>query len=162
YHERLYGAGNRGEADQEPPVFETLFIGGGTPTCLAGKDLAWLVGMLFERFAFADGAEVTCEANPGSSNDEKYAALRAAGVNRLSIGIQSLDDALLQLIGRVHTAEEAQGAIEAARRAGFDNLNVDLMFALPGQRLQVWSDTLEQILSHSPEHLSCYSLIVED
>lgn len=143
-------------------VFDTLFIGGGTPTCLSGKDLKALVGGLRSAFAFCKDAEVTCEANPGSSNEEKFESLLEAGVNRLSIGVQSLDDALLKRIGRLHTGEEALRSFAQARRAGFENINVDLMFALPGQTIEAWRDTLKRIVDHGPDHLSCYSLIVEE
>ena len=99
-------------------VFDTLFIGGGTPTCLSSKDLAGLVRRLRSAFPFKKRAEVTCEANPGSSNSEKFARMREAGVNRLSIGVQSLDDALLMRLGRQHTAEDVVESFEEARRAG--------------------------------------------
>jgi putative oxygen-independent coproporphyrinogen III oxidase len=143
-------------------VFDTLYIGGGTPTVLSGKDLARMIRRLLEAFPFKDGAEVTCEANPGSSNTEKFAAMREAGVNRLSLGVQTFDDALLLLLGRQHTGQEAVEAVEEARRAGFDNINLDLMFALPGQSLAQWEESVRQALSLRPSHLSCYSLIVEE
>ena len=150
------------EASVRGAVFDTLFIGGGTPTCLSGKDLKALVRRVYEAFAFAPGAEATCEANPGSSNEEKFESLLEAGINRLSIGVQSLDDALLQRIGRVHDRKEALRSFAAARRAGFANVNVDLMFALPGQSLATWQETLKQIADLRPDHISCYSLIVEE
>ncbi len=143
-------------------VFDTLFIGGGTPTCLSGKDLKALVNGLRTYFSFREDAEVTCEANPGSSNEEKFESLLEAGVNRLSVGVQSLDDALLKRIGRVHTGDEALQSLAEARRAGFTNINVDLMFALPGQEIDTWRDTLKRVVDHGPDHLSCYSLIIED
>ena len=142
--------------------FDTLYIGGGTPTCLSGKDLKALVGGLREVFSFRPGAEVTCEANPGSSNEEKFESLLEAGVNRLSIGVQSLDDALLGRLGRTHTRDEAVRSFVAARRAGFVNVNVDLMFALPGQEFETWRRTLEEVVALAPDHLSCYSLIIEE
>lgn len=142
--------------------FDTLFIGGGTPTCLAAKELRRLIQIVRDHFELRADAEITCEANPGSSNVEKYAALREAGVNRLSIGFQSLDDALLARLGRTHTAQEAVASFHAARAAGFDNVNIDLMFALPGQDRAAWRRTLEETLALEPEHLSCYSLIVEE
>src|SRR5690606_11601490 len=116
----------------EPVTFDTVYIGGGTPTCLSAKDLTRLLELVRERFAIREGAEITCEANPGSSNVEKFAGLVEAGVNRLSLGVQSLDDALLLRLGRVHTAGEAVESFHAARSAGFDNINLDLMFGLPG------------------------------
>ncbi len=146
----------------ESVVFDTLFIGGGTPTCLAAKELRRLLEMLRAHFTFRADAEVSCEANPGSSNVDKYGALREAGVNRISIGVQSLDDGLLQRIGRVHSAQEALESFDAARRAGFENINLDLMFALPGQTQEQWQQTLQRIIQLESEHLSCYSLIVEE
>lgn len=142
--------------------FDTLYIGGGTPTCLSGRDLSQLVRRITGAFSFREGAEITCEANPGSSNAEKFAALREAGVNRLSLGVQSFDDALLQRLGRDHSAQDVRESVLAAREAGFENLSLDLMFALPGQSQAEWEATLEAALELAPEHLSCYSLIVEE
>lgn len=143
-------------------AFDSLYIGGGTPTCLSGKDLSWLVRRLLEAFPFRKDAEVTCEANPGSSNWDKFARMREAGVNRLSIGVQSLDDALLLRLGRVHTADDVFETFDEARRAGFDNVNLDLMFALPGQSQSQWEETVRAVVALRPEHLSCYSLIIEE
>lgn len=155
---RLYAQ----QLEAELPTFDTLFIGGGTPTCLSQEQLRSVVGMIRDHFSLAPDAEVTCEANPGSSNEDKYATLREAGVNRLSIGVQSLDDDLLQKIGRMHNANEALESIEAARRSGFTNISVDLMFALPGQTLDQWQRTVQRVVDYAPEHLSCYSLIIEE
>lgn len=152
----------RALARRDDLLFDSLYIGGGTPTCLSGKDLAWLVRRLLGAFRFREGAEVTCEANPGSSNWEKFARMKEAGVNRLSIGVQSLDDALLLRIGRNHTAADVYETVDEARKAGFDNVNLDLMFALPGQSLKQWEETVRGVISLGPEHLSCYSLIIED
>lgn len=146
----------------DPPVFTSLFIGGGTPTVLAPDQLKGLVDQLVGSFELVDGAELTCEANPGSADALKYAALAEAGVNRLSMGVQSLDDDLLRRIGRVHTAREAMASFEAAREAGFTNINVDLMFGLPGQSPGQWQDTLGRVMELGPEHISCYSLIIEE
>lgn len=148
---------------QEPgTVFDSLFIGGGTPTCLSGKDLGWLVRRLIRAFRLKPGAEVTCEANPGSSNADKFLEMREAGVTRLSLGVQSLDDALLLRLGRQHTARDVYESFEEARRAGFDNVNLDLMFALPGQSIAQWQTSLQEALALRPEHFSCYSLIIEE
>lgn len=156
---RLY---ERIVASEVGAAFDSLYIGGGTPTCLSGKDLAGLVRRLLSAFPFKPGAEVTCEANPGSSNADKFAAIRAAGVNRLSLGVQSLDDALLLLLGRQHTAEDVYESYRAARQEGFDNVNLDLMFALPGQTARQWEESLAAAVALRPEHLSCYSLIIEE
>lgn len=147
---------------EEGVSFDTLYIGGGTPTALSGGDLSQLVRRITGAFPFKEGAEITCEANPGSSNSEKFAALREAGVNRLSLGVQSFDGELLLRLGRDHSVEDVRKSVRAAREAGFDNLNLDLMFALPGQTLADWEATLKAALELAPEHLSCYSLIVEE
>lgn len=148
--------------DGDKGAFDTLFIGGGTPTCLSGKDLKTLVGRVKDAFPLKVDAEITSEANPGSSNTDKFKSLREAGVNRLSLGVQSFDDGLLSRLGRTHTATEAVQAFEAAREAGFDNINLDLMFALPGQTKAMWKKSLLRTVQLAPEHISCYSLIVED
>ncbi|MBC7337998.1 MAG: radical SAM protein, partial [Clostridia bacterium] len=107
-------------------------------------------------------AEVTIEANPGTVGRTTLSVLRSAGVNRLSLGVQSLNEQELRLLGRVHTVDEARAAIEAARQAGFDNLNLDLIFGLPGQSLAEWHRSLEQALALAPEHLSLYALLIEE
>ena len=112
--------------------------------------------------ALAADAEITMEGNPGTLTRENLESYRAAGVNRLSLGVQSLDDGLLRNIGRIHTSEEAKAAVAMARAAGFDNLNLDLMLGLPGQTPEQWARTLSEAIALSPEHLSCYSLILEE
>lgn len=150
------------EAQGFSSFFDTLFIGGGTPTCLSGKDLSWLVHRVSDAFPLTWDAEITCEANPGSSNADKFRSLHAAGVNRLSIGAQSMDDGLLQAIGRTHSAADVVESFWEARDAGFENINLDLMFALPNQTMDQWKRTLDEILALQPDHLSCYSLIIEE
>ena len=113
-------------------------------------------------FDLAADAEVTMEGNPGTLTRENLDAYRKAGVNRLSLGVQSLDDGLLQSIGRIHTNEQARQAVRMARDAGFDNLNLDLMLGLPGQKPEQWEQTLEKAMALAPEHLSCYGLILEE
>lgn len=146
-----------------PPGWEvpSLYIGGGTPTCLEPADLERVLATA-AAFPRAAGAEWTVEANPGTVDREKLALLRAAGVNRLSLGVQSFDDELLLFLGRIHTAAEARAAWELARAAGFDNLSLDLMYAIPGQTLSAWQKTLEQALTLAPEHVSAYSLAIEE
>ena len=139
----------------------TVFFGGGTPSL---PDAGFIVRLLAEirgRFALAPDAEITLEANPGTLTPEKLAAYRETGVNRLSLGVQSFDDGLLRALGRIHSAEEAREAVALARAAGFDNLNLDLMYGLPGQSPTQWLDTLDQALALGVEHISAYSLIVE-
>lgn len=140
----------------------TVFFGGGTPTLLTGAQVQTIMDALRESFALPADAEVTMEGNPGTLTREKLLACRAAGVNRLSLGVQSFDDGLLAAVGRIHTAKEAVRAVELAREAGFDNLNLDLMNGLPGQSAGQWADTLNRAIALEPEHLSCYNLILEE
>ena len=140
----------------------TVFFGGGTPTLLPGEALARLLKTLRACFDLAPGAEITMEGNPGTLTPESLAMYRAAGVNRLSLGVQSLDDGLLASIGRIHTAAQAEQAVRMAREAGFDNLSLDLMVGLPGQTAEQWRSTLARALALGPEHVSCYALIVEE
>ena len=139
----------------------SVFIGGGTPSLFSAAAIRALLEGIGERVAISADAEITMEANPGSSEAEKFCALRAAGVNRLSIGIQSLDDRQLQALGRVHTSDEARAAIEAAKRARFDSLNLDLMHGLPGQTTRGAISDLQLALAAEPQHLSWYQLTIE-
>ena len=141
---------------------DTLFIGGGTPSLLGGGDMARLMDAAAKRFSIAPDAEITSEANPGTLDPEKMRAYRSAGINRLSIGVQAFDDRLLKALGRIHTRGEAIRAVLMAQDAGFDNLSVDLMYALPFQTLEDWQDTLKTAVGLPIRHISCYSLIVED
>ena len=141
---------------------KTVFFGGGTPTLLSGAQMARLMDTLRSCFNLLPDAEITMEGNPGTLTEEALAAYRAAGVNRLSLGVQSMEDALLVAIGRIHTANQAVEAVRMAREAGFENINLDLMYGLPGQTCAQWENTLRQALTLAPEHLSCYSLILEE
>lgn len=140
---------------------DTLFVGGGTPTCLPSDLLLRVIHSSLALFAAAPGAEVSVEANPGTVDARYLEALLEAGVNRLSLGVQSFDNLELELIGRVHNEMEACSAISAARATGFDNINLDLMYGLPGQTPASWRKTLEKGLSFLPEHLSLYQLTIE-
>ncbi len=148
----------RGVLDPAPPI--SVFYGGGTPTLLA--DLAGLHRRLARRFGLPPGAEVTVECNPGTVGDAELAALRAAGVNRLSIGLQAAQDGLLEGLGRQHTWTQFAAAFGAARAAGFANIAVDVMCGLPGQTLEDALQTIDRVLALGPEHLSAYSLQVEE
>ena len=141
---------------------ETVFFGGGTPTLMTGAQIGRILDTLRSCFALAADAEITMEGNPGTLTRKNLESCRAAGVNRLSLGVQSLDDGLLRNIGRIHTSGEARTAVAMARAAGFDNLNLDLMLGLPGQTPEQWARTLSEAIALSPEHLSCYSLILEE
>jgi putative oxygen-independent coproporphyrinogen III oxidase len=139
----------------------SIFIGGGTPSLFSGKAIRRLMDGIRARVACAPEMEVTLEANPGAVDQGHFAAYRAAGVNRLSIGVQSFDREMLQRLGRIHGPEEAVAAVAAARRAGFDNLNLDLMYGLPGQGQDAAGQDLEAAISLQPEHLSYYQLTIE-
>lgn len=143
-------------------LLETMFIGGGTPTVLRSEDLAALVQTCRDRFGFTRGAEISLEANPESLDYRGLNDLREAGFNRLSIGIQSLKNDELKKLGRIHDAAMAQKAVRDARRAGFDNLSIDLMYGLPGQNTNSWRETLRGVLELSPRHLSAYQLTIEE
>ena len=129
---------------------------------MTGAQMERMMDTLRACFDLAADAEVTMEGNPGTLTRENLDAYRKAGVNRLSLGVQSLDDGLLQSIGRIHTNEQARQAVRMARDAGFDNLNLDLMLGLPGQKPEQWEQTLEKAMALAPEHLSCYGLILEE
>ncbi|WP_136514822.1 radical SAM family heme chaperone HemW [Geomonas edaphica] len=146
------------EAVQAP----TLYFGGGTPSLMAPEQVGRIIDRAARRFGLAGDAEVTLEANPGTITPERLAGYRAAGVNRLSLGIQSFDERLLQMLGRVHTRQQAISAFDEARRAGFDNLSIDLMHSLPGQTLEEWRAALCRAIELAPEHISAYALSVEE
>lgn len=141
---------------------QTIFIGGGTPTALTAACLERLLAVLSASVDIENVEEFTVEANPGTIDAEKLSVLRAAGVDRLSFGVQSFDDTLLRRIGRIHTAQDAVEAVALARQAGFDNINLDLMYGLPGQKAEQWRATVVQALALAPSHLSLYQLIVEE
>ncbi len=140
---------------------KTLFFGGGTPSILSPTYIANMVADAREQFALPSDAEVTLEANPGTVDEAILGALRNAGVNRLSLGVQTSHAAELKLLGRSHTWTEAVQATKAARHAGFDNLNLDFIYGLPGQTLAQWQNTLTRALTLSPTHLSLYALTLE-
>ncbi len=139
----------------------TIFIGGGTPTVLEETQLAQIFAAVDANFHLAADCEITCEANPGTVDRAKFAALRRLGVNRLSMGVQSFQPQELAFLGRIHDVADVHRAFAAARAAGFDNINLDFIFGLPHQAPGDWGNTLDQALQLAPEHLSLYSLIVE-
>lgn len=140
---------------------QTIFFGGGTPSLLTPEQVERVIDACAAAFALVADAEITLEANPESVTLASLRALRHAGVNRLSFGVQSFRDETLRFLGRQHSAARARQAVEWARAAGFDNVNLDLMYGLPGQTLAEWQETLEAALALAPEHLSLYALIVE-
>jgi putative oxygen-independent coproporphyrinogen III oxidase len=138
-----------------------LFLGGGTPSLLPPEAVAAVLSDARLGLGLAPDAEVTLEANPEGLDVGRLRAFRAAGVTRLSLGVQSVDDALLRRLGRTHSAADAECAYRAARAAGFDDVSVDLLYACPGQDLGTWARTLDAVLAWDPEHLSAYALTLE-
>ena len=146
-----------------PKAPRTVFLGGGTPSLLSVEQLTLILGTLQEVSGFRESAvEVTAECNPESLDLEKARALLELGVNRVSIGFQSLRESTLELFGRVHSSEQSFRAYEAARGAGFRNVNVDLIYANPGQSIQDWQQDLERVLALGPDHISAYNLTFEE
>ena len=150
-----------GQSLGHPPV-RTVFFGGGTPSYLPDGDIAAILDAAADAFVIDPEAEITIEANPGDLNADACRGLLRQGVNRLSIGVQSLDNGLLQLLGRRHSADGAIEAFQTARDSGFDNVNLDLMYGLPNQSLAQWEDTIERLAALSPEHISLYALTLEE
>lgn len=140
----------------------SIFFGGGTPTILEGYQLAAILETVKEHFNITTDAEITVECNPGTLTAGKAEKLVQAGFNRISMGLQSADDRELQLLGRIHNFAQFLESYDLARKAGFRNINVDLMSALPGQTLKSWQDTLQKVTALRPEHISAYSLIIEE
>ena len=151
-------------AAEHTEVYEivSVFIGGGTPSALKAEAIASIMRTLQEKFFFCEDAEVTIEANPGTVDLEKLTIYRNVGINRLSLGLQSTDAEELKLLGRIHSYEEFLKSYEWAREAGFSNINIDLMFAIPGQTGEAWRQHLYQVAELNPEHISAYSLIIEE
>jgi oxygen-independent coproporphyrinogen-3 oxidase len=141
---------------------ETVFFGGGTPSLLPVREMERLMWGLTAHFQITPDAEISLEGNPESVDAAYLGELRRLGFNRLSLGVQSFDDEKLRFLGRIHTAARAQEAYQEARKAGFDNVNLDLVFGLPGQSSEGWRRTLERALALRPEHLSLYALTVEE
>ena len=149
-------------AETGHPKADTVFLGGGTPSLLDEFQVARILDALGETFSIEQDAEITCECNPGTLTQSFAQALRKAGVNRLSIGVQAKQPHLLRLLGRIHDWEKVIDSVKIASQAGFDNMNLDLMFGLPSQTISELRETLEAAVALSPTHLSCYSLIVEE
>lgn len=140
----------------------TAYLGGGTPSLLPAREVERVLGALDRAWGIAAGAEVTLEANPGTVDEAKLAELRRLGINRLSLGVQSLDDGALAALGRLHTAQEAVAAYHMARDGGFDNVCLDLMYALPEQTAASWRLQLQKAIELDPEHISAYGLTIEN
>jgi oxygen-independent coproporphyrinogen-3 oxidase len=154
-------AGYARSAPWSTALIATVFFGGGTPSLFAPATIARLLDGIARTLPLASDAEITLEANPGTVERERLAGFRAAGVNRLSFGIQSFNPALLRTLGRVHDADDSRAAIAAARAAGFDNVNLDLIFAVPGQTRDAWAADVAELVEFAPEHISAYNLTYE-
>lgn len=142
---------------------DTVYFGGGTPSIFGVERLKKLLKTVRKSYRLSKHAEVTLEANPESARDVKaLKSLRRAGFNRISLGVQSMDDEMLRQLGRVHSAEDVRAAVQAIRKAGIQNLSLDLMYALPGQTIEHWQQTLVDTIALQPEHLSCYALKIEE
>jgi oxygen-independent coproporphyrinogen-3 oxidase len=148
----MYAAGQR---------VRSIYFGGGTPSLLSIEQLDDLMSVVRCNYALGESAEVTVEANPGTVDGGYLAAIRSFGVNRLSLGIQSLDDKELALLGRIHTAVEAREAVGLAQKAGFTNINLDIIYGVPGRTISQWQHMLEELISLTPQHLSLYPLTLD-
>ena len=150
-----------GDALAHPPV-KSVFFGGGTPSYLPPGDIERILVAIQSSFKVDPAAEISIEANPGDLDEAACVGILNQGVNRLSIGVQSLDNDLLNLLGRRHQASEAVEAFQSARQAGFDNVNLDLMYGLPNQSMEQWQKTLSSLIELTPEHISLYALTIEE
>ena len=142
-------------------IVDTVYFGGGTPSLLSGEDIVRILRAIRSVFRVSDEAEITMEANPGTLDPEKLSAYHEAGVNRLSIGLQSADPEELKMLGRIHTREEFENSFLLARLEGFQNINVDIMYAIPDQTEQTLADTLDYVIALDPDHISFYGLKIE-
>ena len=143
-------------------IVKTIYIGGGTPSVVDECYIREIMQELKNHFTISEDAEITIEVNPGTVDERKLASYRKSGINRLSIGLQSTNDKLLKLLGRIHSYEEFLSTYNMARKVGFSNINVDLMIGLPQQKLEDVEKTIEEIIKLNPEHISAYSLIIEE
>lgn len=146
----------------KPPPITTLFLGGGTPTILAPKLLDDILNHCISSFGLGSGAEISIEANPGTVDKVSLRHLRDSGFNRISFGVQSFDDDELSLLGRIHDHRDAVAAVQAAQLAGFDNINIDLMYGIPGQTVSSWVNNVQTAIKLQPQHLSLYQLTIEE
>lgn len=153
------------EIDRFPDVqkrsLTSIFLGGGTPSLFSGQSINQMLQYVYHQLNCSPEIEITLEANPGAIDQERFHAYRQAGINRLSIGVQSFDNAKLEALGRIHHAKEAIQAVDTARKAGFENLNIDLMFGLPEQSIEDALNDLSQAIALKPTHLSWYQLTLE-
>ena len=146
----------------ETEPLQTVFIGGGTPSILSANALAQLFTDIQQHFQITPDAEITVECNPGTVDTEKLSMMRDYGVNRLSFGLQAMQDETLKQLGRIHTVTEFLESYQLARESGFENINIDLIFALPDQKMEAWHHTLNEVISLDPAHISAYNLVMEE
>ncbi len=146
----------------ETEPLQTIFIGGGTPSILSANALSQLLTDIHRHFRITTDAEITVECNPGTVDTEKLRVMRDNGVNRLSFGLQAMQDETLKQLGRIHTVDEFRQSYHLAREDGFGNINIDLIFALPEQTMDAWHHTLSEVIALEPEHISAYNLVMEE
>ncbi len=146
----------------ETEPLQTIFIGGGTPSILSANALAQLLTDIHQHFQITPNAEITVECNPGTVDDEKLNVMKDNGVNRLSFGLQAMQDETLKQLGRIHSVAEFLQSYRLARDGGFENINIDLIFALPNQKMEAWHHTLNAVISLKPAHISAYNLVMEE
>jgi oxygen-independent coproporphyrinogen-3 oxidase len=149
------------QIDTKSWTIDSIFIGGGTPSLMSSNQLESLIKELDTKFDLKNVKEFTIEANPGEAPEERLKSFKSLGVNRVSMGVQSLNKSLLKFLTRIHGKNEVLKTFEILRKVGFDNINCDLIFNIPNQTLKIWKNDLEEVLQLGPEHLSCYSLTVE-
>lgn len=162
YADRLIDEIKTASAGFRDTTVTSVFVGGGTPSILDSEDMVRIFDALRQNFKIAEDAEISMEANPGTVTEKKLRDYRKAGINRLSFGLQSAENEELKALGRIHTYEEFLESYHMARACGFANINVDLMSALPGQTVESWMETLRKVAELKPEHISAYSLIIEE
>lgn len=156
HYGKIYGVNGR------DILVTSVFFGGGTPSLLEGEQIMSIMKVLYDNYDIVENAEITMECNPGTLTEGKLSGYKKAGINRLSIGLQSANDDELKNIGRIHTCTQFMDSYNMARKCGFDNINIDLMSALPGQTISSYKETIEKVLAVKPEHISAYSLILEE
>ena len=146
----------------ETGPLQTIFIGGGTPSILSANALSQLLTDIHQHFRITPDAEITVECNPGTVDAEKLRVMQNQGVDRLSFGLQAMQDETLKQLGRIHTVAEFRQSYQLARENGFKNINIDLIFALPDQTMEAWQDTLNEVIALEPDHISAYNLVMEE
>lgn len=148
-------------ASSHPLVCDTLYFGGGTPSVLKAKNIEHIIENAYRLFNFLHDTEITIEVNPVTVTTEKLKGYHSIGINRINIGVQSFNDEILNFLGRIHSSNDADLTIRGARKAGFDNIGIDLIYGIPGQTKKMWLSDLQSAIEFEPEHLSCYMLTYE-